>query len=93
MLALLKSGVTHLAVATDHVIESFRNQLWPDYKTGEGVDTALLSQFTLLEETLAAAGIAVWPMIEFEADDALARCSFKSRQRFPRSACRCLHAG
>jgi 5'-3' exonuclease len=59
-------------VATDHVIESFRNNLWPGYKTGEGMDPALLSQFNLLEEMLAAARIVVWPMIEFEADDALA---------------------
>ncbi|HXJ43622.1 MAG TPA: 5'-3' exonuclease H3TH domain-containing protein [Bryobacteraceae bacterium] len=72
LLGLLKSEATHLAVATDHVIESFRNDLWPDYKTGEGIDPALHSQFPLLEEVLSAAGILVWPMIEFEADDALA---------------------
>jgi 5'-3' exonuclease len=69
---MIKNGATHLAVATDHVIESFRNQLWPGYKTGEGVEQDLLSQFPLLEETLSAAGITVWPMVEFEADDALA---------------------
>jgi 5'-3' exonuclease len=72
MLGMLSSGATHIAVATDHVIESFRNGLWPGYKTGEGVDRALLAQFALLEETLTAAGIVVWPMVEFEADDALA---------------------
>ena len=65
-------GVTHLGVATDHVIESFRNGLWPGYKTGEGIDPDLFSQFQLLEDGLTAAGIMVWPMVEFEADDALA---------------------
>lgn len=72
LLAMIKSGVTHLAVATDHVIESFRNDLWPGYKTGAGIDPDLWTQFPLLEETLAAAGIVVWPMTEYEADDALA---------------------
>jgi 5'-3' exonuclease len=72
MLGMLKGGVTHLAVATDHVVESFRNDLWPEYKTSEGVEPDLLAQFPLLEEVLAAAGIVVWPMVEFEADDALA---------------------
>jgi 5'-3' exonuclease len=72
VLGMLKGGATHIAVATDHVIESFRNDLWPGYKTGEGIDPDLLAQFPLLEETLAAAGIVVWPMVEFEADDALA---------------------
>ena len=72
MLGMLKGGVTHLAVATDHVIESFRNQLWAGYKTSEGVEPDLLAQFPLLEEVLTAAGITVWPMVEFEADDALA---------------------
>jgi 5'-3' exonuclease len=69
---MMKEGATHIAVATDHVIESFRNGLWPGYKTGEGVAPDLLAQFPLLEEVLSAAGIVVWPMIEFEADDALA---------------------
>jgi 5'-3' exonuclease len=69
---MIKGGATHIAVATDHVIESFRNDLWPGYKTGAGIDPALLAQFPLLEETLSAAGVVVWPMIEFEADDALA---------------------
>lgn len=72
VLGMLKGGVTHIAVATDQVIESFRNSLWPGYKTGEGVEPDLLAQFPLLEEALAAAGIVVWPMVEFEADDALA---------------------
>jgi 5'-3' exonuclease len=72
VLGMIRAGATHVAVATDHVIESFRNGLWPGYKTGEGVDPDLLSQFPLLEETLTAAGVVVWPMIEFEADDALA---------------------
>ena len=72
LLGMLKSGTTHIGVATDHVIESFRNDLWPGYKTGEGVEPELLAQFPLLEEVLVAAGIVVWPMVEFEADDALA---------------------
>jgi 5'-3' exonuclease len=72
VLGMLKSGTTHVAVATDHVIESFRNDLWPRYKTGEGVEPELLAQFPLLEEVLSAAGMVVWPMVEFEADDALA---------------------
>jgi 5'-3' exonuclease len=69
---MIRGGATHVAVATDHVIESFRNGLWPGYKTSAGVEPDLLNQFNLLEEVLAAAGIVVWPMIEFEADDALA---------------------
>jgi 5'-3' exonuclease len=72
MLAMMREGVTHIAVSTDHAIESFRNDLWAGYKTGEGVEPDLLSQFPILEEVLAAAGLVVWPMIEFEADDALA---------------------
>ncbi len=72
LLRQITDGATHLAVATDHVIESFRNRLWPGYKTGEGVPVDLLAQFPLLEEVLSTAGILVWPMIEFEADDALA---------------------
>jgi 5'-3' exonuclease len=72
VLGMIKGGATHIAVATDHVIESFRNELWPGYKTGEGVEPDLLAQFPLLEEVLSAAGIVVWPMVEFEADDALA---------------------
>lgn len=72
VLGMIRAGATHVGVATDHVIESFRNSLWAGYKTGEGVDPALLGQFALLEDTLSAAGIVVWPMVEFEADDALA---------------------
>jgi len=72
MLGMLEGGATHLGVATDHVIESFRNGLWPGYKTGEGVDPLLLAQFQPLEEALSALGVVVWPMVEFEADDALA---------------------
>ncbi len=72
LLGMMTVGTTHIGVATDQVIESFRNQLWPGYKTGAGIDPALLAQFPLLEETLSALGIAVWPMVEFEADDALA---------------------
>jgi 5'-3' exonuclease len=72
VLGMMKGGATHIAVATDHVIESFRNALWPGYKTAEGVEPDLLAQFRLLEEVLSAAGIVVWPMVEFEADDALA---------------------
>ena len=72
VLGMIKAGATHVAVATDHVIESFRNDLWPSYKTGAGIDPDLWAQFPLLEETLVAAGVVVWPMIEFEADDALA---------------------
>ena len=72
MLGMLKGGVTHLGVATDHVVESFRNGLWNGYKTSEGVEPDLLAQFPVLEQILAAAGIVVWPMVELEADDALA---------------------
>jgi 5'-3' exonuclease len=72
VLGLMTSGATHVGVATDHVIESFRNGLWPGYKTGAGIDPELFQQFPLLEEALAALGITVWPMVEFEADDALA---------------------
>jgi 5'-3' exonuclease len=72
MLGLLEEGATHVGVATDHVIESFRNDLYAGYKTGEGIDPALRSQFELLEEVLAAAGLVVWPMVEHEADDAMA---------------------
>lgn len=72
VLQLLETGGTHIGVATDHIIESFRNQRWPGYKTGEGIDRALLAQFHPLEEALSLMGVAVWPMIELEADDALA---------------------
>ena len=72
VLQMIEEQATHVGVATDHVIESFRNGLWPGYKTGDGIDPALLSQFHPLEEALAAMGVLVWPMIETEADDALA---------------------
>jgi 5'-3' exonuclease len=72
VMGMIRGGATHVAVATDHVIESFRNGLWAGYKTGEGVAPDLLAQFPLLEEALAAAGVVVWPMVEFEADDGLA---------------------
>jgi 5'-3' exonuclease len=72
VLEMVETGATHIGVATDHVIESFRNDLWPDYKTGEGIDRVLYAQFLPLEDALAAMGVAVWPMIELEADDGLA---------------------
>jgi 5'-3' exonuclease len=76
MLRLLEDGATHLGVATDHVIESFRNDLWPGYKSSAGVDRELLAQFGLVEEGLELAGITVWPMVEYEADDALAAAAY-----------------
>ena len=76
---MLNSRVaTHVGVATDHVIESFRNNLWPGYKTSEGIEPELLSQFHLLEESLVAFGVMVWPMIDYEADDALAAAAVKA---------------
>ncbi len=72
MLGLLEGGATHVAVATDRVIESFRNELWPGYKDGSGIDPALYSQFPLVDEALASAGFTVWPIVEHEADDAMA---------------------
>jgi 5'-3' exonuclease len=72
VLEMIEGGAEHIGVATDHVIESFRNRLWPGYKTGLGIDPALFAQFHPLEEALAAMGVAVWPMVELEADDALA---------------------
>ena len=72
VLQMIETGATHIGVATDHVIESFRNDLWPGYKTGQGIEPALLAQFHPLEDALAAMGVAVWPMVELEADDALA---------------------
>src|SRR5688500_754877 len=72
VLELIEQGATHVGVATDHVIESFRNQLWPGYKTGEGIEPALWAQFHPLERALTAMGVATWPMVELEADDALA---------------------
>lgn len=72
VLQMIETGATHLGVATDHVVESFRNDMWPGYKTSEGIEPALLAQFHPLEESLADMGVAVWPMVELEADDALA---------------------
>jgi 5'-3' exonuclease len=80
VLRLIENRATHVGVATDHVIESFRNRLWPGYKTGEGVPPALLAQFHPLEEGLAAMGVAVWPMVELEADDALAAAARLAQQ-------------
>lgn len=78
VLGMLNRGATHVGVATDHVIESFRNRLWHGYKTGAGIDPALWSQFPILEDALDALGVAVWPMIEFEADDALAAAAARA---------------
>ena len=80
VLEMIETGATHVGVATDHVIESFRNDLWPDYKTGEGMEPALHAQFFPLEEALAAMGVAVWPMIELEADDGLASAAHIAAQ-------------
>jgi len=76
LLGLLEDGATHVGVATDHVVESFRNDLWPGYKTGEGIEPELKDQFPVLEEALAALGVAVWPMVEREADDGLASAAY-----------------
>ena len=76
VLHMIESGATHIGVATDHVIESFRNDLWPGYKTGDGIDPALWAQLHPLERALAAMGVAVWPMVELEADDALASAAY-----------------
>jgi 5'-3' exonuclease len=76
ILKMIEDGVTHIGVATDHVIESFRNRMWPGYKTGAGIEPDLFAQFPILEEALVALGIVVWPMVEFEADDALAAATF-----------------
>src|SRR5205809_1013945 len=80
VLEMIEQGATHVGVATDHVIESFRNRLWSDYKTGEGVEPALLAQFHPLEEALTVLGVVVWPMIELEADDALASAAWIASQ-------------
>jgi 5'-3' exonuclease len=80
VLSMFERGATHLGVATDHVVESFRNDLYPGYKTSEGVAPELLSQFPILEEALTAMGVWVWPMVEFEADDALASAAAKASQ-------------
>src|SRR5258706_14209342 len=78
VLSMIERGSTHLGVATDHVVESFRNDLYAGYKTSEGVAPELLSQFPILEEALLAMGVVVWPMVEFEADDALASAAAKA---------------
>jgi 5'-3' exonuclease len=78
VLGMINRGATHVGVATDHVIESFRNRLWPGYKTGAGIDPDLLAQFVPLEEALQALGVMVWPMVEYEADDALAAAALKA---------------
>src|SRR6202050_3104219 len=78
VLSIFERGATHLGVATDHVVESFRNDLYPGYKTGEGVASELMSQFPILEETLEAMGVVVWPMVYYEADDALASAAGKA---------------
>jgi 5'-3' exonuclease len=83
ILGMINAGATHVGVATDHVIESFRNRLWSGYKTGTGVEPALLSQFQLLEDALSAVGVVVWPMVEMEADDALAAAA-EAAAREPR---------
>ncbi len=72
VLEMVETGATHIGVATDHIIESFRNDLWPDYKTGEGIEPNLLAQFQPLEDVFKAMGVAIWPMVELEADDGLA---------------------
>jgi 5'-3' exonuclease len=76
VLQLVEDGATHIGVATDHIIESFRNELWADYKTGAGIERTLRAQFTPLEEALVSMGVAVWPMVELEADDALASAAY-----------------
>jgi 5'-3' exonuclease len=80
VLSMIEKGASHIGVATDHVVESFRNDLYPGYKTSEGVAPELLSQFPILEEALEAMGVLVWPMVEFEADDALASAAAKAAQ-------------
>jgi 5'-3' exonuclease len=80
VLSMIEGGATHIGVATDHVVESFRNDLYPGYKTSEGVPGQLLSQFSVLEELLEAMGVMVWPMVRFEADDALASAAAKAAQ-------------
>jgi 5'-3' exonuclease len=78
VLGMMNRGTTHIGVATDHVIESFRNEMWPGYKTGAGIDPALWSQFPILEDALEALGVVLWPMVEYEADDALAAAAARA---------------
>ncbi len=84
VVAMLGDGATHLGVATDHVIESFRNDMWPGYKTGSGIDPVLRTQFVPLEEALVALGVHVWPMVDLEADDALASAAAGGAPPHPR---------
>ena len=93
VLGLINGGVTHIAVATDHIIESFRNRMWRGYKTSAGIEPELLAQFHPLEDALRALGVVVWPMVEFEADDALAAGAALAAQDTSRRARRHLHAG
>src|SRR5439155_698449 len=83
LLSMMQAGSAYIGVATDHVIESFRNRMWPGYKTGDGIDPDLLAQFPLLEDAMRALGVATWPMVEFEADDALAAAALAA-SRDPR---------
>ena len=78
--SMIHAGATHIGMATDHVIESFRNDLWAGYKTGDGIEPDLLAQFCLLEDALSELGVVVWPMVEFEADDALAAAAAQSAE-------------
>ena len=88
VLQMIEEGATHVGVATDHIIESFRNDLWPDYKTGAGIERALWVQFHPLEEALASMGVAVWPMVDLEADDALASAAYlASKDRRVQKVC------
>src|SRR5256712_9362700 len=87
VLEMIEDGATHVGVATDHVIESFRNRLWSGYKTGDGIEPALRAQFQPLEEALVAMGVTVWPMVELEADDALASAA-RSEERRVGKECR-----
>jgi 5'-3' exonuclease len=80
VLSMITAGATHIGVATDHVIESFRNRMWAGYKTGDGIEPELLAQFTPLEDALTELGIVVWPMVEFEADDALAAAAARAAE-------------
>ena len=93
VLSMIERGATHIGVATDHVVESFRNDLYPGYKTSEGVAPELLSQFPILEEALEAMGVVVWPMVYYEADDALASAAGKAAQDDGVSAGAHLYAG
>src|ERR1700704_3453985 len=81
VIQMIEGGATHIGVATDHIIESFRNELWPGYKTGVGIEPALYAQFVPLEEALVAMGVATWPMVKLEADDALASAAFIAAQK------------